>query len=856
MFDFTSISSIAENTLINPRDIFASLTNRRYERLRAEQVEVLGKWFDRRNDQRNFAIQMNTGSGKTIVGLLIGLSGMRELEKPSVVLVPNKFLVQQTLNEALNLGIPATDDANSIDFRSGDAILVATIHKMFNGRNVFASGKHLLDSNFGTIVIDDAHASTAIVEQQFSITFPNTHTAYNDLLTLFSNDLKEQNVGQFIDLMNNNGGVSFLPVPLDAVHKKRDEIASLLSRIASNSSSDDPSYFSYPLLSEHPELLTITFSSKNVEISPLLPEIRKISAFDNAERRVFLSATYLDCDDLIKVFDVNLRPAKVKDDANRSVLISPDSASDCGDRLIIPINSIDSRLKNFDVAKLIQELRDTKDCHSNLPINISIIVPSSSRAEFWEKAVGAHIVSFNDNGDAPNWDVGYIKKVNAGVSVEPLVFVNRYDGLSLANSACRLLVLDGVPQLHSARKQRKAAALKDTPIHSKEIAKALEQGMGRGVRGAEDYCVVILLGDESALAARQKARCTLFTPVLQKQIELGNQVCLQAKKSNDSIAVVKEAIELFLSRDPTWLKLSREATAQAKYQDESPSDFSIAERQAFNKACNRDYKAAVRILRAGIDTLNNKREKCWYMEELAHYQEQFDFEASQKTLLAAREYNPIIIKPDQFVPTPKNLANMGQVNAIYSNLSQCETASDVYMVLANYLEGFVWGRDADANHDESIIEQLGHALGFESTRPEHELGDGGPDNLWRSRGELAYVIELKTGVFRSKQTIIKDEAAQLGSSMNWLERGHQGAHNNIPVLFHPYANPAQDASLPPNTLIMTEDDTNELFNKVDRFARYLGEQNRWRSEEAIQNGLLRYKLNCKAIFTELAHRVR
>ena len=446
--------------------------------------------------------------------------------------------------------------------------------------------------------------------------------------------------------------------------------------------------------------------------------------------------------------------------------------------------------------------------------------------------------------------------LNNGKSVEPLVFINRYDGISLANSACRLLILDGVPQLHSTRKQRNAAALEDTPIHSKEIAKALEQGMGRGVRGAEDYCVVILLGAESALAARQKARYTLFTPVLQKQIELGNRVCLQAKASDDSISNIKEAIQLFLKRDNTWLKLSREATAEAKYQDESPSDLAIKERKAFNKACNQDYKSAVQILREGIDTLSNQREKSWYLEELALYQEQFDFEASQKTLLAARELNPIIIKSNQFVPRPKNQINMEQTAAVYSNLSQCENASDVYSVLANNLDDFVWGKDADANHDENIIKQLGSALGFNSTRPEHELGNGGPDNLWTSKREIAYVIELKTGVYRANKNITKDEAAQLGSSMNWLIKSHQNAQKNIPVLFHPYFETAQDASLPPNTLIMTQDATEKLFSKVIQFAKYLGEENRWRSEEAIQHALLKYHLNIKALFLDLAHKTQ
>lgn len=42
--------------------------------LRSEQIEILKKWYSRRKDEKNLILKLNTGKGKTIIGLLILLS--------------------------------------------------------------------------------------------------------------------------------------------------------------------------------------------------------------------------------------------------------------------------------------------------------------------------------------------------------------------------------------------------------------------------------------------------------------------------------------------------------------------------------------------------------------------------------------------------------------------------------------------------------------------------------------------------------------------------------------------------------------------------------------------------------------
>ena len=96
---------------------------------------MLDKWFDQRNNKDN-VIKMNTGSGKTVVALLILQSCMNEMNEKSVYIVPDKYLVEQVETEAKDLGINVTTDPNDLKFMQKKAILIITMHKLINGKSI------------------------------------------------------------------------------------------------------------------------------------------------------------------------------------------------------------------------------------------------------------------------------------------------------------------------------------------------------------------------------------------------------------------------------------------------------------------------------------------------------------------------------------------------------------------------------------------------------------------------------------------------------------------------------------------------------------------------------------------------
>lgn len=89
------------DTETNPREIFNLLPNKhaRYKYPRDVQTQVWDRWL-RRRAERDLVVKMNTGGGKTVVGLLMLKSCLNEGFGPAVYGTPDNYLVSQVMKEA------------------------------------------------------------------------------------------------------------------------------------------------------------------------------------------------------------------------------------------------------------------------------------------------------------------------------------------------------------------------------------------------------------------------------------------------------------------------------------------------------------------------------------------------------------------------------------------------------------------------------------------------------------------------------------------------------------------------------------------------------------------------------------
>ncbi len=233
-------------TTLSPREIFGLLPEKaqRYQYLRDVQGEVLTRWFDRRAE-RDLVLKLNTGSGKTVAGLLILQSSLNEGVGPVAYVSPTPYLADQVRSEAADLGLEVVDDPHAARFQSGRAILVTYIHRLINGKSVFGVGDEGIKIPIGSIVIDDAHSCLATSEEQFSITLPSLHDAYKKLFSLFEGDLERQSATTTADIKEGDPGKSLL-VPYWAWHDKQPQVRAVLHPIRA----EDRMKFTWPLLAE------------------------------------------------------------------------------------------------------------------------------------------------------------------------------------------------------------------------------------------------------------------------------------------------------------------------------------------------------------------------------------------------------------------------------------------------------------------------------------------------------------------------------------------------------------------------------------------------------------------------------
>ncbi|TDL46491.1 helicase C-terminal domain-containing protein [Kocuria rosea] len=830
VLDLKRLGSGGMGHRLMPRDIFTALPNKPWPRLRLEQGEILKAWFEKRS-QRDLVIKQNTGGGKTVVGLLIAQSSLNEGVGPAVYLVPDTYLVDQVVAEADSLGITVTTDAKATTFLASKAILVTTIHKLINGRTVFGLiGGHRQVTSVGTVIIDDAHACVAVVRAQYTIDIPVEHEAYTALLALFGADLKQQDAKGYADLCEGTAGKP-IKVPFWAWEHQQERILETLRKHA-ESSSTASLYFPWPLLAPHLHLASATFTNRTLEIRTPCPAIGLIPAVAQAKRRVYLSATL--ADDGILVTDLNADPTSV------SAPISPDRAADLGDRLILAPLMLNPGMVSDTIRELTRQLtdgdRNGDGALDSDPINAVVLVPSHQAADAW-KPYANHTLTVTDMKPV-------IDRLVAGEHVGLVVLINKYDGVDLPGDACRLLVLDGVPMPLTPAERREAAALAGSRTYRVRTVQRIEQGIGRGIRDAEDYCAVLLMGNELAMAVIDHASQDLFSPATRAQLDLSNELADQLQ--GEGIDGLREALQLFLDRDDTWRLKSSDAIAGVEYDRQARiSELALARREAFNRATAGDYRGAVEALRGAIIHLENA-EKGWYQEELATYQHIYSPGDAQDTLRDARQLNPAALMP-QAALDPKPLkGTTKQAQQCTDYLQQTyKTGAALRLGIGTVLDRITWAGDS-SNEAEEGFRLLGLHLGFGSTRPDQGPG-GGPDNLWALSDKHHAIIELKTEVSRADPSITKAEANQLGGSINWDIQVNKHVSQRTPILVHPQTRIQPDAALPQGTRIVTATELEVLKTDIRAFAADIADSARWRNLATVVAALQRHNLTADNI---------
>ena len=156
--------------VVDPIEIYDTL-DRESDKgpLRPAQESILKEWFETRQNQRDVIVKLHTGQGKTLIGLLMLQSKLNGGDGSVVYLCPNNYLIKQTCTQAKQFGIAVctAEDDLPTEFSDGEAILVTSVQKMFNGLSKFHTGNRSVEVS--TLLMDDAHACIDAIRNAFLI---------------------------------------------------------------------------------------------------------------------------------------------------------------------------------------------------------------------------------------------------------------------------------------------------------------------------------------------------------------------------------------------------------------------------------------------------------------------------------------------------------------------------------------------------------------------------------------------------------------------------------------------------------------------------------------------------------------
>jgi replicative superfamily II helicase len=754
--DFTKRGKGGGKKPVDPIELYETL-DRASDKgpLRLAQTAVLQEWHAKRRGDKNTILKLHTGAGKTLLGLLMLQSKLNEGKGPALYLCPNHFLIDQTCDDAKKFGLRVvTEEDGELpeDFFESRAVLVTTVHKLFNGLTKFKLGAKSLPVL--SVVLDDAHACIDAIREACTVKLGYGHGAYAELRDLFDGDLRKQGAGTLAEIEQNKWD-ALLPVPYWAWIDRADEVATVLAKYSDSKEVK----FAWQLLKDSLRGCHCVFSGTELEIQPHVPPLELFGSYAKAGCRIFMSATVTDDSFLVKGLGLDA-----------AVIQSPLSYEQerwTGEKMILTPSLIDPRLTREAVVEMFAKPI------AHRTVGVVVLCPSEARTKDWA-AYGSIVCTKDDVYDQ-------IVRLKNGARAETVVLSNRYDGIDLPDASCRILLIDSKPFADSVIDRHMERCLGNSEAIAAKTARRIEQGLGRAVRGEKDYCIILLIGNDLVAQMKTPSLRGYFSPQTRKQVEIGIEVAgfarEEAEEGEPANKRLTELITQSLRRDDGWKGHYVERMNEIKEPAAPPGPRLEIYRQellAERKSGSGDHSEAAAIMQSIADKLvTDPMEKGWYLQEAARYLYRSSKVDSAKLQRAAHNRNRFLLSPREGVdPTKMPPLAQQRIEKIVSWLGEFDTSQEMLICVDDILDSLVFGGDSEKF--ESAMDRLGAVMGFATERPDKEW-KAGPDNLWCLRDNEYVLFEDKNEVLVTRAEITKYETDQMNTSSAWFAKVYPGA---------------------------------------------------------------------------------
>lgn len=781
-FDFGKIKYPKKEVLIiDPVDIFqknqGKVQDKSINDLWLGQGDALREWNDNRK-KNDVAIVLNTGAGKTLIGLLVSQSLVNETQGKVLYACGSIQLIKQTEEKAEGYGLNVTTYYNgkySNDlYQTGKAACLTTYQAIFNGKSVFKR------QEIEAVIFDDAHTAEGMIKNHFSLEIDRAanQDLYDGIISLFRPHY--QKIGKITSFNEINEGINSTVVLLSpsAVKNNFAEIYRMITE--SGVLGKGGNIFSWEHLKDHLDLCSFLISSGSLQITPAFIPVTSQQVFGKGIRRVYLTATMLGADAFIRTFGQELD----------HVVQPKTTAGEC-ERLILLPGQRFGFDNDVDFTKTILDGK-----------KVLVLTSSNFQAGRW-----------SDFGSLPKREeaaeaISNFKKSTENVK---LILAGRYDGIDLPGDTCRHMVLDGLPNGTSLLDKYAWSGLNLANTLRSLIGCRIVQSLGRISRGMSDYGVVIITEKNYVDWLVTPKNMASLPQFVQKQVKLG----IEVTGSVNSCAEMKDAMDAFLARQTGWLSfyetfMSECETNHIDQDIEILINFAKAEVKFSKCYWDRDFSQAAKIFTDIIDSAFDFSAGLgsWYCLWAGYCLEKLNDESFSnyyRRAYGATKAIPKYCSDELNLPNTYWSSQILNIANEFQNKGQSSVAvPDKLFFNIRHLDG-----SGTVNQIEESLRFLGQYLGLDSTRPDKEVGSG-PDILWIGNG-LALAIEAKT----SKEDPVpysKKYIGQLAQHINWVQDHHK-VDKIIPIFVGPVC-PASTSSSPSDDMMVTT--LIEFKNLADR----------------------------------------
>ena len=730
---------------------------------------MLRTYVQKAMDTSDVALQLPTGSGKTLVGLLLAEWRRRKNNERILYLCPTKQLVNQVTEEATTkYGLtvePFTGPkaeftpAARAAYEDAEKVAISTYSALFNTNPFFTSPE--------IIILDDAHAAENYIASQWTLQIHRFKGEDQELFRALAGvlkgvltDVNYERLTAKAETIDDVIWVDKIPTP-----QMVRIVPELRAALAENVGDGELKY-RWRMIRDNLGACQLYVSSAEIMIRPMIPPTWSHGPFAEAKQRIFMSATLGAGGDLERLTG---RPRIMR-------LPIPEGwdRQGIGRRFFIfPEKSLDEAEVNGLRHKLMTEARRSL-----------VLTPS-------DKAAHAVVKDVNDTlgyGTFSGPDLESSKGAFVSADRAVAVVANRYDGIDLPDDDCRLLFVEGLPRAANLQERFLMVRMAANLLFNERVQTRVLQAVGRCTRGLNDYSAVVLTGEDLPAYLTDRTRRSHFHPELQAELDFGIQQSTGVTASD-----ILDNFKVFLEHDTNWEEANqgildtRDRASQADLPAMDDLEEAARHEIAWQRAMwDSDYVKAFEAAREVLGRLGHS--------QLRGYRALWHYLAGSAASLAANEGESSLetAARAQFERAKEASAGITWLVALArgtgaqpsdQDLRNTATMAQVER-LETYLHrlGTLHNRDFSAR-EKQIREGLATGSGFETAQVllgEHlgfEAGkrevDASPDPWWHAGG-MTIVFEDHANA-GADAVIDATKARQAASHPDWMREHVPGA---------------------------------------------------------------------------------